>query len=211
MIRQGFQMPYRQLTSIHCAANLFGMAVTLAGSGAEAKQITIPRDEQVTYMSHPTASASVQDIANPPVVEYESSGDQTAQIDPRAKSAWLSECRRRANLGGIALTKDERETSSSAADAAKAALNGAGGYDYCEAYLDDYYRNYAQTAVAGSYTYQSQALPQPAQLSRNAPAQQAQLPYEEIVTEEYIPIRTHTTARSGTRQQRDKRIRLYPR
>jgi hypothetical protein len=91
-------------------------------------------------------------------------------------------------------------------------MQRSAGYDYCEAYLDDYYRNYSQPTAANSYAYQSQALPQPAQLSRNATMQEAQLPYEEIITEEYVPVRTRTIARrSVTRHVRDKRVRLYPR
>jgi hypothetical protein len=205
-------MTQRRLFSLRYKAAFLGLASVLAAPVAQAQQTAIPRDDQVTYSPPVTPSASVLEVARPQVVEYEAGPEQAGLIDPRAKAAWLTECRRRANLSGVSLSKDRRDKPGSAADEAKAALSDGTVYDYCEAYLDDYYRNYAQSAAGNSYTYQSQGLPQPAQLSRDAAAQQAQLPYEEIITEEYVPVRTRSIAkRNGARPLRDKRVRLYPR
>jgi hypothetical protein len=162
----------------------------------------------VTFPAAPV-QPSLQAVANPQVVLAEPAGDALTLIDPRAKAAWLAECRHRAGITGVANNPSEPDRLSSAVDTAHAAQSGGKSYDYCEAYLDDYYRNYSQVSADNRTTYQSQALPQPAQLALTAAAQQ---PYEEIVTEEYVPVRTRRFAhRLLPRPLRDKRIRLYPR
>lgn len=211
MIRQGSRMKYRLAVPSRPTASLVGIALVLAAPTAQAQQATMPRDDVVTY-STPPASPAVLEVANPQVEKYQQTAEQAGQIDPRAKAAWLAECRRRANINGTPDDKASRSRSESASDAAKAALTSSATYDYCEAYLDDYYRNYANSTGGGNITYQSQGLPQPAQLARATSAQQAQLPYEEIITEEYIPVRTRSIARRpASRPIRDKRVRLYPR
>jgi hypothetical protein len=159
----------------------------------------------------PSELYSPSDVANPPT-EYQDASDidPTGAVDARAKVAWLTECRRRANLynpsqGALAL-------SGSAADQAKELLTGQGqrGYDYCEAYLDDYYRNYSQAGTAYSYGNQGNAtLPQPMQVARTAATPGIEEPYEEIITEEYVPVRSRSIPRrTETRVVRDKRVRI---
>jgi hypothetical protein len=127
-----------------------------------------------------------------------------AQVDPRARDAWLRECRRR-----VTYYYDDGHRRRNAGDP---------GYDYCEAYLDDYFRYYAQPGYAGygqgHHGHHMMMAPRmtmvPARVSRPA----AQGPCEEVVTEEYVPERTRTIRRRApqrapVRRVPDKRIRVY--
>ncbi len=157
--------------------------------------------QTAVMQSAPSGLYSPSDVANPPA-EYPSAEelDPTGTLDARAKAAWLNECRRRANLlqpGQSAFgpgQSDQRPR----------------GYDYCEAYLEDYYRNYSQNGAAYSYgNLGSAALPQPMQIARATSNPQVEEPYEEIITEEYVPVRSRSIARrTVTRVVRDKRIRI---
>jgi hypothetical protein len=62
------------------------------------------------------------------------------QVDPRARTAWLHECRRRMGYSYEADAEEQRN---------RQAQNEPGGrvYDYCEAYFDDYYRTHRQRAA----------------------------------------------------------------
>jgi hypothetical protein len=122
MFRQGFQMTHRRLVAFRCAASLISFALASGAHSAHAQQTAVPGDEQVTYSPPPPANPSVQEVAHPQVVEYETDGDQASQVDPRAKAAWLTECRRRAAMNGVRQNQDEREKSASVADAAKCGL-----------------------------------------------------------------------------------------
>ncbi len=120
-----------------------------------------------------------------------------AQLDPRARDAWLGECRRRTAYyyhGGM---RHHRGRHGHGGEHA----GHAPGYDYCEAYLDDYYRYYSQAGVI--YGYGPHAMHQmmvPSQVQREVPT-------EEVVTEEYVPIRSRAIPRrAAPHRSHDKRV-----
>jgi hypothetical protein len=168
-------------------------------------------DHPASMESAQSGQYSLGEIANPPV-DYQTAAEvgSTDSGDGRAKAAWLEECRRRANLHPP--EPSPLGTTQSAANQAKEVLTGHGqrSYDYCEAYLDDYYRNYSQAGLAYSYGSQGTgSLPQPGQLTRGAATQGSEEPYEEIITEEYVPVRSRSSGRSTvTRVAHDKRVRI---
>jgi hypothetical protein len=185
------------------ACSFASIGLTLSLSAPAAFAAPYPAVDAVTLPAEPVpAQPSVQEVANPQTFEqaFETVGEAAgpaSQIDPRARAAWLAECRRRANGTTLAVTPTAPAT--------------ARGYDYCEAYLDDYYRNYSQPTAA--YTYQSQPVQQPAQMALAGQTQQMSQPYEEIITEEYVPVYSkprRAARRTVARGTGDKRIRLYP-
>ena len=126
-----------------------------------------------------------------------------ARIDPRAREAWLWECRRR--------TANYYDDGRNRANRRQHGANHEGGlrpgYDYCEAYLDDYYRAYAQPGY-GVNSGQVQTYVQPVAMAPGQMQQDCQ-PCEEE-TEEYVPVRTRSILprRRGYRPLPDKRIRV---
>lgn len=127
-----------------------------------------------------------------------------ARIDPRAREAWLWECRRRtANYYDDGRNRAKRRQHGANHDGD---LRPA--YDYCEAYLDDYYRAYAQPGYGLSYGQPGQTFIQPVAMAPGQMQQDCQ-PCEEE-TEEYVPVRTRSIpprARSY-RPLPDKRIKV---
>ena len=127
-----------------------------------------------------------------------------AGIDPRAREAWLWECRRRS-----AQTYDDGWRSGHRRNHR---ANRDGGfppaYDYCEAYLDDYYRAYAQPGYGTNPGYPSQTFVQPVAMAPTQIQQDCQ-PCEEEV-EEYVPVRTRSIPprRRSYRPLPDKRIKV---
>jgi hypothetical protein len=166
--------------------------------------------------SEQPGQSSVNEVANPEVYyQAATEAGAAALSDDRAKTAWLDECRRRANLQrGVEdrFSKNSEDTAPSDASPARAVLAGQGqpAYDYCQAYLDDYYRNYSQPETAYSYGSQSATiLPQPAQLTLARSAQVSEEPYEEVITEEYVPVYSRSIPRrTVNRLARDKRVRI---
>jgi hypothetical protein len=115
----------------------------------------------------------------------------TSQIDPRAREAWLWECRRRTAQSYHSGWRGHRHRH----DADHANARGP-AYDYCEAYLDDYYRAYAQPAYAYPRSFMPMHVPQ-----ISAP--------REVEIEEYVPARTRSVPqRRRVRPVPDKRIKV---
>lgn len=92
------------------------------------------------------------------------------------------------------------------------------GYDYCEAYLDDYYRYYAQAGYSGyahpGYGHMMMMAPRMTMVPTRVASPAAQQPCEEVVTEEWVPERTRAIPRRPARapvrrRVPDKRIRVY--
>jgi hypothetical protein len=106
-----------------------------------------------------------------------------AQVDPRAKAAWLSECRRR--MGADKVVLEERKPKKRKGTIPVVVVPQP-TYDYCEAYFDDYYRNYVP-AVAASQS-----------------AQQSKPETTEVVTEEYVPVRSRSMPRRMTPRLRKR-------
>lgn len=130
-------------------------------------------------------------------------GDTTSSVllpDSRTRDAWLRECRRRTayyydNGGHYRRGRHHDDRSHDA--------GYAPGYDYCEAYFDDYYRTYTRPAYAYAYqvpSYQSATT-----------YQTGQRQVEEVVTERYEPVRSRIIQpRRARRVIHDKRIRIAP-
>ncbi len=176
------------------------------------------------------------------------------QVDPRAKAAWLDECRRRSDdyygrgrghgsgiigaligglAGGVIGNRIDDGPDRAGGTIGGAVLGAAVGaiagnaigkrsrrgdrdYDYCEAYFDDYYAHYQYQAYAPPAYGYGQAYYQ-APMVRRAAAQPCT---EEVVTEEYVPVRSRVIYRAApvrrtyvpTKRIRvvpDKRIRVY--
>lgn len=129
------------------------------------------------------------------------------QPDGRARDAWLRECRRRTEMyyDGSGHHRHHRRDR----DRDQAYV---GGYDYCEAYFDDYYRTYTQPGYGYAHAYPTMVYMQPVAM---APVQttytQTSQPVEEVVTEEYVPIRRRVIPHRRIRHAvPDKRIRVAP-
>ena len=123
--------------------------------------------------------------------------------DDRARDAWLRECRHRTafyyDYGGY---RHHRRH-----DSDHGHMGGyEGGYDYCEAYFDDYYRTYTQPGYGYAYVYPAMAYVRPVAMAP-APVAQSSQPVVEVVTEEYVPMRSRTIPR---RAVPGKRIRAAP-
>ena len=125
------------------------------------------------------------------------------QLDPQAREAWLRECRRRTDFYYD--------------DGHRRRKSGA-GYEYCEAYLDDYYRYYAQAGYSGfahpGHGHMMMMAPRMTMVPARIASPAAQQPCEEVVTEEWVPERTRIIPRRAARapvrrRAPDKRIRVY--
>ena len=129
--------------------------------------------------------------------------------DERAREAWLRECHRRTELyydgwdqGGWDKRRHRRDR--------RDHHGSAPGYSYCEAYLDDYYRTYAQPGYVQAYAVPMMAHPRPMAMNP-APMAHADQPCEEVVTTEYVPELTRTIPRRpAPRAAPGKRIRVTP-
>jgi hypothetical protein len=87
------------------------------------------------------------------------------------------------------------------------------GYDYCEAYFDDYYRTGGMTAASqghhGHHGHSGHAM-QPRMVAVSQPSTRPGEPIcEEVVTESYVPVKTRTIPARPRRSVPDKRIRVY--
>lgn len=189
----------------------------------------------------PQSLPSVTDapIAIPPVPpEAPYAVPATYQVDPRAREAWLTECRRRTAeyygggrnnggiigalvgglAGGIIGNRIDDGPDRAGGTIGGAVLGGvvgavagnaigkasqrsrSNGYDYCEAYFDDYYRQYNQARPAPAPAYYA---PSP-----------AARPCTEEVVYEYVPVTRSRTIRrpaphrAAPRVIRDKRVRI---
>ena len=160
----------------------------------------------------PPASAGLPDprpewpggpAASPAPISHASMSAAAApQLDPQARDAWLRECRHRTDFYY---------------DDGHRRRKSVGGYDYCEAYLDDYYRYYAQAGYSG-YAHPGHGHMMMAPRMTMAPTRVASpaaaQPCEEVVTEEWVPERTRIIPRRPAqapvrRPVPDKRIRVY--
>ena len=124
------------------------------------------------------------------------------QPDARARDAWLRECRRR-----TAYYYDDGYGWHHRHHRDRHDDGHVDGLDYCEAYFDDYYRTWAQPGYGYAYPVAAYVRPMPMAM---APAPQASQPCEEVVTEEYVPVRTRIIPRRPMRRAPDKRIRVVP-
>ena len=121
------------------------------------------------------------------------------QPDGRARDAWLRECRRRTDAYYDGYRSHHRRDHNRAY---------AGGYDYCEAYFDDYYRTYTQPMhVHPMMMHAAPMMMAPATVTRTVSQ-----PVEEVITEEYVPVNTRAIPQRRTirRAVPDKRIRIAP-
>lgn len=157
-------------------------------------------------LATPAAAQPVDAPAMPaaPDVRPEWRGTSAAlQPDGRARDAWLRECRRRVDMyydGYRSHSRRDRDR------------GYAGGYDYCEAYFDDYYRTYSQPG----YGHHGMMHVQPMMMMMapaHAPATATRTisqPVEEVITEEYVPVRTRTIPQRRTirRAAPSKRVRI---
>ena len=117
--------------------------------------------------------------------------------DSRTRDVWLRECRRRTAYyyGNGGFYRQNRHHNRD-----REQVEGyAPGYDYCEAYFDDYYRTYTRPGYA--YAYQAPV----------TTYQTGQQQVEEVVTERYEPIRSRIIQHRQFRPViHDKRIRVAP-
>lgn len=137
--------------------------------------------------------------------EWRGGGTTAALLpDSRTRDAWLGECRHRTALyydnGGNYRRRRHHDRDRSHMD------GRAPGYDYCEAYFDDYYRTYTQPGYA--YAYPAMVTMRPVSM---VPTYQSGRQVEEIVTERYEPIRSRIIPGRRVRPTvHDKRIRVAP-
>ena len=83
------------------------------------------------------------------------------------------------------------------------------GYDYCEAYFDDYYRTYTQPGYG--YAYPAMMMMRPMAMAPMTTYQSGQRQVSEVVTERYEPIRSRIIQHRRARPViHDKRIRIAP-
>jgi hypothetical protein len=193
-------MSFRRFAKTCAAGSALALALTLATSAAAAGLAGELPGDAPTYPALPSTSmpqSMPQSMPMPaaPDMRPEWRGANAAlQPDGRARDAWLRECRRRTEMyydGYRSHRRNERDR------------GYAGGYDYCEAYLDDYYRTYAQPGYAHAYAHPVMMAPVTQTYTSR--------PVEEVVTEEYVPLRSRYIPRRPARRiLRDKRIRVAP-
>jgi hypothetical protein len=122
------------------------------------------------------------------------------QPDARTRDAWLNECRRRTAMYYDGYRRYDRRDKN---------RSYQGGYDYCEAYFDDYYRTYSQHSHG--YAYAQPMMMMMAPQHQVTATRTISRPVEEVVTEEYVPVETRVYQRRPARRIiRDKRIRVTP-
>ena len=188
-------MSFRRFADTCLAGSALALALTLAAPAA-AQPVDAPAMPALPSASMPMPAA--------PDMRPEWRGTGAAmQPDGRARDAWLRECRRRVDMYYDGYRSHSRRDRDRAY---------AGGYDYCEAYFDDYYRTYSQPGYAYAYPMMMHARPMmmapaPATVTRTVSQ-----PVEEVITEEYVPMRTRTIPHRRTirRAAPDKRIRIAP-
>ena len=123
--------------------------------------------------------------------------------DSQTRAAWLGECRHRMAFyyenGGFYRRGYRHHHDGDHND------GYAPGYDYCEAYFDDYYRTYTQPGYA--YAYPAMVSMRPTFMAPSY--QSAGQRSEEVVTERYEPVRSWVIPhRRARRSIHDKRIRV---
>ena len=134
------------------------------------------------------------------------------QPDGRARDAWLRECRRRTAMyyDNDGYRHHRRHDRHDRHDR-QWDRGYEGGYDYCEAYFDDYYRTYTQPGYGYGYGYPQMGYVLPVPMMMQQQVYQTRQPVEEVVTEEYVPMRSRIIERRPARRIiRDKRIRVAP-
>jgi hypothetical protein len=184
-------MSFRRFAETCIAGSAFALALTLAtpalAQPVDAGAMPAAPDMRPEWRPGlPGASAAMQPAAMLP--------------DSRARDAWLRECRRRTEMyydGYRSHRRRDKDRSYSP------------GYDYCEAYFDDYYRTYTQPGYGHAHHHMSYV--QPVAMPATRVVQTSQ-PIEEVITEEYVPVRSRTIPQRRTirRPMRDKRIRIAP-
>ena len=131
--------------------------------------------------------------------------------DSRTRDAWLRECRHRMAFyydnGGY--FRGRRHGDRRHHDDRSDHGGYAPGYDYCEAYFEDYYRTYTQPGYA--YAYPAMVMMRPVAMAPVTTYQSGQQQVSEVVTERYEPIRSRIIQhRRARRVIHDKRIRIAP-
>ena len=199
---QGNVMSFRAIAMICSASSALALALTTPAAAGE-----LPGDGA----SYAPAYAPAIDMPLPaaPDMRPEWRGGGTTSVallpDSRTRDAWLRECRHRTayyydNGGNYRRHRhNDRDRGHNVAYAQ--------GYDYCEAYFDDYYRTYTQPGYA--YAYPAMVTMRPVAMQQTYQSGQQQV--EEVVTERYEPIRSRIIPRRWHRPAvHDKRIRIAP-
>ena len=123
--------------------------------------------------------------------------------DPRTRDAWMDECHRRTEMyyGGYRKRRHHRDDRGHNDRGRDDYRRDDRGYRYCEAYFEDYYRTYAQRGHG--YAHAMPAHTMPMMMQTRAPE------CHEVVTTEYVPIRTRNIPRrpAPRRVVPDKRVR----
>lgn len=124
------------------------------------------------------------------------------QVDPRMRDVWLAECRRRMDIyyggdwdHGHGWKRHDRHHRGEVRTM---------GYEYCEAYFDDYYRYYAQAGYGHGHGHAMMMHT----VTRAAPAERNCVEEEHV---SYEPVRTRYVPRRPVireKRVRDKRIRV---
>jgi len=159
-----------------------------------------------------SSAALAQDVAHvehgqldpvPPAPDmrpaWQGAAPQVLMPDAPTREAWLRECHHRTAMyyGGFHKRRRHHDD-----------RMDHRGLSYCEAYFDDYYRNYR--GYAQGYAY---IVPVAAPMMMHAPMMQEQKPEcREVETVSYEPIRTRVIPRRAPprRVLHDKRIRVTP-
>lgn len=204
-------MPFRHFARIWGAPSAFVLALALVQPAIAAEAAGMPGNSPVAadlplYAPQLPGSPPAAGAPDMRPVWPDSSilAPAAAQIDPRARAAWLWECRRR--------TAQNDDDGWRSGHRRHRGTNRDGGlppaYDYCEAYLDDYYRAYAQPGYGITYSPPGQTFVQPVAMAPTQIQQECQPCDEE--TEEYVPVRTRSIPprRRSYRPLPDKRIKL---
>jgi hypothetical protein len=195
----GNVMSFRAIAMIYTAGTALALATPaaagdLSADGASYAPVYAPANDM--------PSAAVPDIRP----EWRGGPTNVALLpDSRTRDAWLHECRQRTAYyydNGGHYRHYRRHDRDWAPD-----YGYAPGYDYCEAYFDDYYRTYTQPGYA--YAYPAMVGMRPVAVAQsyqtNAPR------VEEVVTEHYESIRSRTIPSRRIRPaMHDKRVRVSP-
>jgi hypothetical protein len=126
------------------------------------------------------APAAASQIGNDPSAVPQAQSAPVAAaapaVDPRARAAWLEECRRRMGLANAEQSTGKKKRK-------VAELPREPVYDYCEAYFDDYYRIHRQQNAA-------------------APVAKPFKPMTEVISDEYVPVRSGPVKKKARRATR---------
>ena len=201
-------MSLRNLATTCSAASAFALALALATPAAAAGS-----DGPGDAASLPAAPAMPMPMPMPmhapgmpggpdmrPV--WQGSASAPGRPDERTRDAWLRECHRRTEFYYDGWGKRHRRGRRGDHHSSEP------GYSYCEAYFDDYYRTYAQPGYAHAYAAPMMGYVRPLPMA-HAPMAQASGPCEEVVTTEYVPVRSRfIPRRPAPRRVPDKRQRM---